>query len=92
MPELPDVELFKRHLDATCLGQSIRRVIIGDTRILAGVSASELAQRLEGARITESLRHGKHLLLQPNGSAPMLSTRALILRHLSGRSRAESAT
>ena len=51
MPELPDVELFKRHLDATCLGQSIRRVIIGDTRILAGVSASELAQRLEGARI-----------------------------------------
>jgi len=63
MPELPDVELFKRHLDATCLGQSIRRVIIGDTRILAGVSASELAQRLEGARITESLRHGKHLLV-----------------------------
>ena len=156
MPELPDVELFKRHLDATCLGQSIRRVIIGDTRILAGVSASELARRLEGARITESLRHGKHLLvhlgppgwltvhfgmngslrhfengeddppydrlcldfadghhlayvnprllgrvglardaaelLQPNGSAPMLSTRALILRHLSGRLRAESAT
>jgi formamidopyrimidine-DNA glycosylase len=50
-------------LDATCLGQSIRRVIITDTRILAGVSASELAQRLEGARITESLRHGKHLLM-----------------------------
>ena len=44
MPELPDVELFKRHLDATCLGQGIRRVIIGDTRILAGVSDSELAQ------------------------------------------------
>jgi hypothetical protein len=31
-------------------------------------------------------------LEQPNGSAPMLSTRALILRHLSGRLRAESAT
>ena len=63
MPELPDVELFKRHLDATCLGRTIRRVIIGDTRILAGVSASELAQCLEGARITKSLRHGKHLLV-----------------------------
>ena len=63
MPELPDVELFKRHLDATCLGRSIRRVIIGDTRILAGDSASELAQCLEGARIIKSLRHGKHLLV-----------------------------
>src|SRR5204863_6543931 len=111
---------------------------------------------LEGARITKSLRHGKHLLvhfgpsgwltmhfgmngslrhfedgeddppydrvrldfadghhlayvnprllgqvgwcrillslLQSSGSAPMLSTRALISRHLNGRSRAESAT
>jgi formamidopyrimidine-DNA glycosylase len=63
MPELPDVELFKRHLDATCLGRSIRGVIITDTRILAGASASELAQRLEGARIVKSLRHGKHLLV-----------------------------
>lgn len=53
MPELPEVELFKRHLDATCLGRSIRRVVINDTRILAGLSASELAQRLEGARIIE---------------------------------------
>ena len=63
MPELPDVELFKRHLDATCLGRTIRRVIVSDARILAGVSASELAQRLEAARITKSLRHGKHLLV-----------------------------
>ena len=25
MPELPDVELYKRHLDMTCLGRTIRQ-------------------------------------------------------------------
>ncbi len=63
MPELPDVELYKEHLDATCLGRTIHQVEVGDTRILAGVSAAELARQLEGARITASRRHGKHLLV-----------------------------
>ena len=63
MPELPDVELYKRHLDATCLGLTIRHVVVGDARILADVSATELAHRLEGARINASRRHGKHLLV-----------------------------
>jgi formamidopyrimidine-DNA glycosylase len=69
MPELPDVELFKRHLDATCLGRTVRHVTVGDTRILSGVSANELARRLDGARLAASRRHGKHLLvgLQPAG-------------------------
>jgi formamidopyrimidine-DNA glycosylase len=69
MPELPDVELFKRHLDATCLGRTIRRVTVSDPRILSGVSASELERQLSGARLSESGRHGKHLLvgLQPPG-------------------------
>jgi formamidopyrimidine-DNA glycosylase len=69
MPELPDVELFKRHLDATCLGRVIRRVAVNDARILSGVSESDLARRLVGARLADSKRHGKHLLvaLQPPG-------------------------
>jgi len=69
MPELPDVELYKRHLDATCLGRAIRNVVVGDARILADVSPAELARRLEGARIIASRRHGKHLLvdLGPQG-------------------------
>jgi len=37
MPELPDVELFKQHLDATCLGRTIRRVTVNDVRIVSGV-------------------------------------------------------
>lgn len=69
MPELPDVELFKRHLDATCLGRTISRVAVNDARILAGVSTADLSRRLSDARLTNSRRHGKHLLvgLQPAG-------------------------
>jgi len=63
MPELPDVELYKRHLDATCLGRTIRHVAVADARILADLPAGELARRLEGARIGASRRHGKHLLV-----------------------------
>jgi formamidopyrimidine-DNA glycosylase len=69
MPELPDLELFKRHLDATCLGRTIRRVTINDARILSGITGSDLARRLAGARLAHSRRHGKHLLveLEPPG-------------------------
>ena len=55
--------------DTTCLGRTVRHVTVGDTRILLDVSASELARRLDGARLAASRRHGKHLLvgLQPPG-------------------------
>jgi formamidopyrimidine-DNA glycosylase len=33
MPELPDVELYRRHLDAACLSRTIRQVAVGDARI-----------------------------------------------------------
>jgi formamidopyrimidine-DNA glycosylase len=63
MPELPEVETFKRLLDATCLGRTVAQVAVGDARILGGMSAPELAGRLKGARIDSSRRHGKHLLV-----------------------------
>ncbi len=64
MPELPDVELFKRHLDAHALRQEIRDVAVNDTRILAEVTPKRLATRLKGASFTSSRRHGKHLLVR----------------------------
>jgi formamidopyrimidine-DNA glycosylase len=67
MPELPDVELFKRVLDRAALGRTIGRVTVRDARILAGVSPRELAARLEGTRLTSSRRHGKHLLAGLDG-------------------------
>lgn len=62
MPELPEVELFKRHLDRTSLGRTISRVRVNDSRIL-GPSAARLGARLVGARLRSSRRHGKYLLV-----------------------------
>ncbi|MGD2245494.1 MAG: DNA-formamidopyrimidine glycosylase family protein [Candidatus Aminicenantes bacterium] len=62
MPELPDVEVFKRYLDSTSLHQTIQSVHISDDRILEGISVKELRQKLRGRKIESSARHGKHLL------------------------------
>lgn len=61
MPELPDVETFKRYLDATSLHQRIRGVDVHDAYVLKDVSARQLERRLKGRRFECSCRHGKHL-------------------------------
>src|SRR5438094_4670493 len=64
MPELPDVETFKRYFDATSLHQRIDNVDVRDAYILKGVSAYELARRLKGRRFESTYRHGKHLFVR----------------------------
>ena len=64
MPELPEVETFKRYLDSTSLHQRITGVEVQDAYILKGVTARELARRLKGRRFEESHRHGKHLFVR----------------------------
>jgi formamidopyrimidine-DNA glycosylase len=64
MPELPDVEIFKRYFDATSLHQRIDNVDVRDAYILKGVSARELARGLKGHRFESSRRHGKHLFVR----------------------------
>src|SRR5437016_1220947 len=48
MPELPDVEMFKRYLDATSLHQRIDDVDVRNAYILKNVTARELARGLKG--------------------------------------------
>ncbi len=67
MPELPDVETFKRSLDATSLHQRISGVDVQDRYILKGVSMDELARRLKGCRFESSRRRGKHLFVRADG-------------------------
>jgi formamidopyrimidine-DNA glycosylase len=67
MPELPEVETFKRYLDSTSLRQRIAGVEVRDAYVLKGVSARELARRLKGERFESSRRHGKHLFVRTDG-------------------------
>lgn len=64
MPELPDVEMFKRYLDATSLHQRIDDVDVQNAYILKDVTAQELARGLKGLRFESSRRHGKHLFVR----------------------------
>jgi formamidopyrimidine-DNA glycosylase len=64
MPELPEVETFKRYLDGTSLNQRIINVEVRDSYVLKRVSARELARRLNGHQFRNSRRHGKHLFVR----------------------------
>src|SRR5437667_10324263 len=64
MPELPDVERFKRYLDATSLYQRIADVEVRSAYVLKGISGPELTRRLKGRRFESTRRHGKHLFVR----------------------------
>ncbi|OEU90809.1 formamidopyrimidine-DNA glycosylase [Streptomyces abyssalis] len=72
MPELPDVEGFRRILDSCARNRPIQRIEVHDTGVLHGVSAPRLRRELEGRSFTEPARHGKWLLARTGGPTLML--------------------
>ena len=67
MPELPDVEGFRRVLSGHAVGRPIRRVEVLDADVVHGVTAGELANALRGRRFREPWRHGKNLVVPITG-------------------------
>jgi len=64
MPELPDVETFKRYLDATALHKRIAHVTLTSEKVLHGVTRQKLANALTGQALSRTHRHGKHLFAE----------------------------
>jgi formamidopyrimidine-DNA glycosylase len=64
MPELPDVELFKRYFDKHALHRTIADAAVNDARILGKLPAKRFTEAVAGARLEETRRHGKHLLVR----------------------------
>ncbi len=62
MPELPEVETFKRYLNKTSLKQVIKEVKIIDTRVL-NVDNSYLIKSVKDKQFESSTRHGKYVLV-----------------------------
>lgn len=62
MPELPDVETFKRYIDSTSLHKKIRRVEIKDKQTLNN-AAQTIKRRIESQAFESTERHGKYLLI-----------------------------
>lgn len=67
MPELPDVEIRKRYIDATSLHQTIEHVALTGRRMLHGATAGTLRRRTRGASFDRTERHGKHLFVELGG-------------------------
>ena len=67
MPELPDVENYKRDLDAKARNKTIQHVEAHRSRVLRGVSPAKLAKALTHHKLKRSRRHGKHLFAEFTG-------------------------
>lgn len=67
MPELPDVEGFRRELAKTLPRRRIDQVDVRDPGILRNASAAAFARRLLGHRFRAPRRHGKWLVLPTDG-------------------------
>jgi formamidopyrimidine-DNA glycosylase len=67
MPELPDVEVFRRYLEETSLNQEIADVTVAAPEMLQGTDAGKLAAGLKGAVFTTTRRHGKYMFAGTDG-------------------------
>jgi len=61
MPELPDVEVFRRYLDSTSLHRRIKEVQVHTRNMVEGTPLWRLKATLEGHAFQSTDRHGKYL-------------------------------
>ena len=67
MPELPDVESFRRYLEATALHQPIGDLQVSDDYVLTDVTEKELQKSLVSTSFETTVRHGKNLFVRTDG-------------------------
>lgn len=60
MPELPDVEVYRRYFDETSLNKKISDVEIPAPKMLKEISPNEFIEKIIGKKFTSSYRHGKY--------------------------------
>lgn len=64
MPELPDVEVYRRYLDATALHSPVTGVEVPSPGVLRGTTPQGLGRALKGRPFEATRRHGKYLFVQ----------------------------
>jgi formamidopyrimidine-DNA glycosylase len=64
MPELPDVENYRRYLNRTALHKTVKQVDVKSAQVVEKISARNLAHAISGRKLTRARRHGKHLFVR----------------------------
>lgn len=64
MPELPEVESFKRYIEAGSLRRPVVSVEVRNRIVLGAMEPGELRKKVEGAMFLSLRRHGKYLFLE----------------------------
>ena len=72
MPELPEVEVLRRDLEAEVVGRSVEWAIVSGPRTVRRHDPEALVARLAGARLSGARRAGKYLLLGLDGGPEAL--------------------
>ena len=61
MPELPEVESYKKYFDSTSLHKTIKDVKVLDKGILSNISSRSFVSKIKGEKFKSTYRHGKYL-------------------------------
>lgn len=64
MPELPDVEIFRRLVECHCRGRIVAQLTVPDPGSLEGASVRSLRTRVMGKVLRSCRRHGKYLFIE----------------------------
>ena len=64
MPELPEVESVRTHLEPALVGRRFERVTIDDPRLVRPSDPAEVAAELQGERVEAVERRGKYLVVR----------------------------
>ena len=72
MPELPDVETFRRYIDNNALHKKISKVQVENKKVLSKITESELIEALSGRKMEKTTRHGKHLMIELDNKSWMM--------------------
>jgi formamidopyrimidine-DNA glycosylase len=64
VPELPEVEIYRRYFARHALGQPVASVQVTDRRILHRATVPALRKALVGSSFHHTRRHGKHFFAQ----------------------------
>jgi formamidopyrimidine-DNA glycosylase len=72
VPELPDVESARKHIEAHGLHRRIAAVDDGDTYVSRPHAPGEIADALVGRELTAVHRRGKSMWIETSGDGPLL--------------------